>query len=62
MIVRDLNRQQLDELKQTYVCERVENPSYEDLTDGYDIKDEVIFKEYDGINFTNDDFFCTCGK
>lgn len=62
MNVRELNREQIEELKHTYICRKMENPSYQDLADGYSIADEVIFKEYDGIDFTNDDFFCTCGK
>jgi hypothetical protein len=27
-----------------------------------EIPDNVIFQVYDGINFVNDDFFCTFGK
>ena len=60
MNVRELNREQLDELKYAYVCEMIENPSYGDLIDGYDIEDEIIYNYYDGIDFVNDDFFCSC--
>ena len=61
MNVRELNRQQLDELKQTYLCEVMKNPSYEDFANAYSIVDEEIYNHYDGIDFVNDDFFCSCG-
>lgn len=61
MNVRELNRQQLDELKQIYICETMENPSWGDLVDSTEIEDEVIYNRYDGICFVDDDFFCSCG-
>ena len=32
--------------------------SYEELVNTTTIPDDVIFKHYDGIDFTEDDFFC----
>lgn len=62
MTVRELNRDQLDELKQRYIIDTVENPSWGELADTDSIADEIIFKEYELFVFTNDDFFCSCGK
>ena len=61
MDVRELNREQLDELKENYVFETMENPSYRDLAEAYNIADEVIYGYYDGVYFVNDDFCCSCG-
>jgi hypothetical protein len=62
MTVRELNKDQLEELKQNYVFETMENPSYGDLAESYSIADEVIYNYYDGVYFVNDDFCCSCGK
>lgn len=58
MKVTDLNRNELDELKQAYANERNDNISYGELADALDISDDVIFDHFDGIEFTEDDFFC----
>lgn len=66
MFVTELNREQLDELKQDYICQLAETGEYEDvvgvsygeLMDSVNIPDDVIFEHYDGIMFTEDDFFC----
>jgi len=68
MTVYDLSREQLNELKQTYATqlsdcgddEEVLGISYEELADAEELSDEVIFNHYDGMVFTNDDFFCNC--
>lgn len=66
MTVRDLNREQLNELKQNYAVQLVETEgeeiSYGELADVTEIPDEVIFNHYDGIIFADDDFFCNYGK
>ena len=60
MTVRDLDRNQLIELKQNILCNREENASYGELADVDElISDEEVFEEYDGVIFTPDDFFCT---
>ena len=65
MTVRELSRDQLNELKQAYaarLAETGEEISYGELVEAIEIPDDVIFNHYDGILFTDDDFFCSCGK
>ena len=70
MTVRDLNREQLDELKQAYACqlmdcgedEEVMGIGYEELVDASFIPDDIIFNHYDGVWFTAEDFFCGKGE
>ena len=65
MTVRELSRDQLNELKQTYasqLAETGEEINYGELVEAIEIPDDVIFNHYDGILFTDDDFFCSCGK
>lgn len=61
MTVRELNREQLNELKQNYATQLAEckgdEISYGELVESESIPDEVIFNHYDGIDFTDDDFF-----
>ena len=63
MTVRELNREQLNELKSAYYysddydAKIVLENGLPILFTG-DIPDRVIFAVYDGINFTEDDFFC----
>lgn len=58
MTVRDLNRNQLDQLKWDYFYQL--DDTDDDILEGIvlytDISDEVIFEHYDGINFVQDDF------
>lgn len=58
MNVRDLNRNQLDQLKWDYFyqLENTNNDILEDIVLYTEIPDEVIFEHYDGINFVQDDF------
>lgn len=56
--VEQLTRNELDELKQSYVSEIVDNPSWGELSDSTEIPDGVIFEYYGGISFVEDDFFC----
>lgn len=73
MDVLQLSREQLIELKQTYLTQLADEgsyaevlncdynePSYHDLANADNIvPDCVIFKNYEGADFVNDDFFCT---
>ena len=52
MNVRELTRDQLEELKETYLWE-TEN----DYVFAHEIPDSVIFEYYGGICFVGDDFF-----
>ena len=64
MTVYDLNREQLDELKQTYFSQLIDTGDGDeilgDVTCSENIPDEVIFNHYDGIMFVEEDFFCSC--
>ena len=58
-----INRDQLTELKQSYLIQQNEETgdgtSYDELARADSIiSDEVIQEAYSGINFTEDDFFC----
>lgn len=58
MKVQELNKVQLEELKQRYYTEKNENVSYGELADIDNlVSDKEIFEEYEGIEFTEDDFF-----
>ena len=73
MDVLELSREQLIELKQNYLTQLADEgtfaevldvdynePSYWDLANADEIvPDDVIFKNYEGVCFVNDDFFCT---
>ena len=67
MRVYDLNRDQLTELKQNYLTQKLDEQgdgiSYEELAfiDDY-VSDEEIFEEYAGTEFVNDDFACSAGQ
>lgn len=62
MTVRELNEYQLLELKVKYLFERFENygttPSYRDIAASEGIPNGLIFVEYDGIDFIEEDFAC----
>ena len=73
MTVKELNRDQLHELKQVYYSElvnegtfaevmgvNINEPSYEMIAsiDEY-VSHAFIYNHYDGYSFTEDDFFCS---
>jgi hypothetical protein len=60
MKVQELNREQLIELKQSFLCNKQESVSWGELADADDIvSDEELFEEYGHIEFTDEDFFCS---
>lgn len=60
MTVHELSREQLDELKAAYFwSDEYKGCFYPHFLTG-DIPDSVIFEEYSGITFVNDDFCCSC--
>ena len=61
MNVRDLTRDQKIELKQSMLEEVLGyEPSWGDITDADSIvSDEKMIEEYDGTNFSNNDFSCS---
>ena len=58
--VRELTREELNELKASYLTKlkEDESPSYQDYVNAENIPDEIIFEEYAGITFVKEDFFC----
>ena len=76
MNVRELSKDQMYELKERYLMKLADEgsfaevldvdydePSYSDLANADDIvPDDVVFREYDGVSFVTDDFFCTAGS
>ena len=59
MKFKDLNREQIEQLKQRYYCDRNENVSYEELADINElVTDKEVEEEFGDIFFTEEDF---CG-
>lgn len=57
MDVRELNREQPEELKVNYYAERHEDMSYDDIVDINNlVSDKEVFEEYAGTMFTEEDF------
>ena len=67
MMVYELSRGQLTELKQRMIDDEIyekegRDASYGELADAESIPDEKVFEKYAGTEFVNDDFSCTAGK
>lgn len=71
--VYDLSRDELNELKDSYFYQLLDNDDevlfpvkngnkkdIENINCPEEIPDSVIFEHYDGISFVDDDFFCNC--
>lgn len=57
MKVTELNRNQLIQLKQSYLTSKQDSVSWGELAEVDElVTDAEIFKEYAGINFVEDDF------
>jgi hypothetical protein len=61
--VRELNQDELNELKQNYATARAEEAgeqlSYGELADSVNIiSNEIMFVHHEGMSFVKDDFFC----
>ncbi len=64
MTVRELNEDQMRELKEQMLFrlldERGESPSYGELANvDVAISDDEVFSEYEDRHFSEDDFFCS---
>ena len=73
MDVRNLSKEQMLELKQRYLTQLADEGSYAEILDvDYDepsywdmanaddiVPADVIFRQYEGVDFVTDDFFCT---
>jgi hypothetical protein len=58
MTIKDLDKQQLTQVKQAYFAENHENMSYDDLEMiNTLVSDEEIFEAFEGVNFVDDDFW-----
>ena len=65
MNVRALSMEQLRELKENFFYREEENGEIENMNKyeySHDIPDSVIFEEYGGTSFSNDDFGCSMDK
>lgn len=62
-VIQDLTRDELDELKLSYLMVLENDTEYPALLpDPDDIPDEALFEYYDGMMFSEDDFFCNHEK
>jgi hypothetical protein len=60
MNVTELNRDQLNELKQAYAEQlATDGITWGELAAATEIPDDIIFEHYADIDFVNDDFFCS---
>ena len=60
MLVQDLSREQLDELKDSFFWQDETQDILEDAyTSPEQIPDDIIFEHYAGVCFVDDDFFCS---
>jgi len=68
MTVRELNRDQLIELKQTYIDNYLmenenRNASYGELIWADElVDDDTVFENFGMYDFVDEDFFCTAGN
>lgn len=66
MEIHELNREQLIELKQAILFNRLDKngecPSYGEIADVNElISDEEVYETYAGTTFPEDDFMCSAG-
>lgn len=58
MNLKELNKNQIEQLKQRYYCDRNKNVSYGELIDIDElVSDEEIEEEYGATFFVEEDFF-----
>lgn len=58
MLVKELSKNQLRELKERYLIEKQGNVSYGELVNiDKVITDKEVFEEYQNVNFVEEDFF-----
>ena len=56
MTTYELNADQMEQLKQNYICQTQENVTWSDLAESTKLPDAVIHEYYSGMLFTEDDF------
>ena len=64
MTVRELNRDQITELKQRMVYDEIyeaegRGASYGELAEAETVPDEKVFEKYEGTEFVEEDFWLT---
>ena len=57
MKLNELFDYQKDQLRETYICNHVDNPSYGELSDIESVTDEMLEEEFGGVEFTEEDFW-----
>ena len=68
MTVMDLTKDQMEELKQSILCDHLEreekrSPSMGELADAMElVSDDEVIAQYGETEFTEDDFFCSAGN
>lgn len=68
MTVKELSRDQLSELKQRYLDDKIQQeegrtPYMGELANADElVSDEAVFAAYEGVVFSCDDFVCTAGQ
>jgi hypothetical protein len=60
MTLKELSRDQITELKQTYLCENNSNVSWDELANAdRNVSDEELENYFSSTAFFDDDFRCT---
>ena len=64
MTVHELSRDQLTELKERMIDDEIyekegRGASYDELANAESVPDEKVFEKYEGVEFSNDDFYTT---
>ena len=60
--VYDLTKNQFEELKSTYFYQLLDDGDVlNEICYPEQLPDDIIYNHYEGINFTDDDFYCSCG-
>lgn len=67
MNVRQLNRDQLTELKERMVDDEIyesegRSANYGELYDAKEVPDDRVFERYGDMEFVQEDFFCSTGR
>ena len=57
MSLQELNEDQLDQLRQAYICIHIDNPSLWDMVNTDSVTDEMLEEEFGGIDFVEEDFW-----
>lgn len=56
--VHELTAQELEELRDTYFAQLQDTGEEEEINSPHEIPMDIIYNHYEGVMFTEDDFFC----